>query len=66
MAMQPQTVTHQASASYALLLAIVASLGGFLFGYDTVGEALTITHKFEARGESQVESHFEGQSSLSR
>ena len=28
--------------------------------------ALTITHKFEERGESQAESHFEGQSILSR
>jgi len=54
MAMQPKTVTHQASASYALLPAIVASIGGFLFGYDTAAINGTVVALGKAFGANSV------------
>lgn len=35
MTTQHEAVGHKASPSYALMLALVAAIGGFLFGYDT-------------------------------
>ncbi|XGV99943.1 MAG: sugar porter family MFS transporter [Leptolyngbya sp. BL-A-14] len=35
MTTQHDAVSHKASTSYALMLALVAAIGGFLFGYDT-------------------------------
>ena len=35
MTTQHEAVVHKASTSYALMLALVAAIGGFLFGYDT-------------------------------
>lgn len=35
MTIQNQPVIHKANNSYVLMLAVVAALGGFLFGFDT-------------------------------
>ena len=35
MTMQHEAIHHKASTSYALMLASVAAIGGFLFGFDT-------------------------------